>query len=58
MYEFSILNNERMIRRFLLNCLTYISLKFSDIYTTTSQEDIKFLKSNYKVDSKKIKCLA
>lgn len=55
MFEFSILNNEGLIRRFLLNCLTYISLKFSDLYTTTSQEDIKFLKSKYKFDSKKIK---
>ena len=42
MYEFSILNNERFIRK-ILSCLTYISLKFSDFYTTTSQEDIKFL---------------
>tara|TARA_B100000902_G_scaffold44957_1_gene52569 strand:+ start:125 stop:1246 length:1122 start_codon:yes stop_codon:yes gene_type:complete len=55
MYEFSILNNEGLIRKFLLNCLTYISLKFSDIYTTTSREDIKFLKSNYKINHEKIK---
>ena len=55
MYEFSILNNERLIRRFLLRCLTYVSLKFSDLYTTTSQEDIKFLNSNYKINNEKIK---
>ena len=44
MFEFSRLNNEGLIRRFLLRCLTYVSLKFADIYTTTSQEDINFLK--------------
>ena len=55
MYEFSILNNEKLIRRFLLRCLTYVSLKFSDLYTTTSQEDIKFLNSNYKINNEKIK---
>ena len=55
MYEFSILNNERLIRRFLLRCLTYVSLKFSDLYTTTSLEDIKFLNSNYKINNEKIK---
>ena len=55
MYEFSKLNNDGLVRRFLLSCLTYISLKFSDLYTTTSQEDIKFLKSNFKVNYKKIK---
>lgn len=55
MFEFSKLNNEGLMRRFFLSCLTYVSLKFSDIYTTTSQEDIKFLKSNYKFDHKKIK---
>ena len=55
MFEFSKLNNEGLMRRFLLSCLTYFSLKFSDIYTTTSQEDIKFLKSNFKFNHKKIK---
>ena len=55
MYEFSILNNEKLIRRFLLRCLTFITLKFSDLYTTTSQEDIKFLNSNYKINNEKIK---
>lgn len=55
MYEFSKLNNESYLRRFLFNCLTYVSLKFSDLYTTTSKEDIKFLKSNYKIDHEKIK---
>lgn len=55
MYEFSILNNERFIRKILLKCLTYISLKFSDFYTTTSQEDIKFLNSNFRISNEKIK---
>ena len=55
MFEFSKLNNEGLIRRFLLRCLTYVSLKFSDLYTTTSREDIKFLNTNFKSNHKKIK---
>lgn len=55
MYEFSILNNERFLKKFLLSVLTYISLKFTDLYTTTSKEDIKFLESKYNLNIEKIK---
>jgi glycosyltransferase involved in cell wall biosynthesis len=48
MHYFSIKDNKNLPVKTFYKLLTYISLKFSDIYTVTSKEDLKRLIKHYK----------
>ena len=54
MYEFSILEKKSTTKKLFFKYLTYIGLRFSDIYTVTSNCDKQFLINNfsYKFNSK------
>lgn len=47
MYKFSIYQNKSKLKIYLYRFLTHFSLKFSDLYTVTSNADIKFLKLKF-----------
>tara|TARA_B100000686_G_scaffold210712_1_gene217524 strand:+ start:20113 stop:21234 length:1122 start_codon:yes stop_codon:yes gene_type:complete len=55
MYEFSLLNSENYFKSLFLFLLTYLSLKFSNLYTVASNSDLNFLQSHFKFDTRKIK---
>tara|TARA_B100000989_G_scaffold166659_1_gene124596 strand:- start:10410 stop:11522 length:1113 start_codon:yes stop_codon:yes gene_type:complete len=55
MYEFSIKESKKPLIIFLYKTLTFISLKFSDLYTVSSKSDITFLSENFKIKEKNIK---
>ena len=48
MYEFSIKENKKKLTIFLYKFLTFISLKFADLYTVSSLSDMKFLNKKFK----------
>lgn len=48
MYKFSIEENKHPIIKFLYKTLTKISLKFSNIYSVSSFDDVEFLNSKFK----------
>ena len=54
MYEFSILNENSILRKSFLWLLTKITLSVSDVYTVTSMADKNFLKENFKFNLEKI----
>ena len=47
MYEFSIYENKSTIKKLLFKYLTFLGLRFSDIYTVTSNCDKQFLIKNF-----------
>lgn len=47
MYEFSIYENKSKVKKSLYKFLTYLGLKFSNIYTVTSNCDKQFLNNNF-----------
>ena len=47
-YQFSIKNNDSLLKKIFYKILTKLTLRFSDTYTVTSQSDLKFLESNFK----------
>ena len=53
-YEFSIKNDEGFLRINFYKLLTKLTLKFSDTYTVTSNADIKFLRSKFKINEIKL----
>ncbi len=56
MYEFSIFENKSTIKKLLFKYLTFLGLRFSDIYTVTSNCDKQFLIKNFSnIFSSKIK---
>ena len=54
-YSFSIYESKNILKKFFNNLLTRFGLKYSDIYSVTSNVDLSFLKNKFKVDSSKIK---
>lgn len=54
-YSFSIYESKNVLKKFFNNLLTRFGLKYSDIYSVTSNVDLSFLKNKFKVDSSKIK---
>ena len=42
MFEFSIKENKKPLIKFLYKSLTFISLRFSDLYTVSSESDLDF----------------
>ena len=49
MYKFSIEENKHFLVKTLYKLLTILSIYFSDIYSVSSEDDIKFLKKNIKI---------
>ena len=58
MLQFSIAENKSILKRFLYKILTYFSLRFSDIYTVSSNSDLEYLKKNLVLLMKKYMKLA
>ena len=55
MFEFSIKENKKPLIKFLYKSLTFISLRFSDLYTVSSESDLKFLKEKFKIKTTHLK---
>lgn len=55
MYEFSIKENKKPFVKFLYKSLTYISLKFCDLYTVSSNSDLRFLEEKFKIKNTNLK---
>ena len=51
MYKFSIDEKKNIFKRALYYSLTSLSLKFSDLYTVTSNSDLRFLNEVFKSDT-------
>ena len=54
MLQFSIAENKSILKRFLYKILTYFSLRFSDIYTVSSNSDLEYLKKKFNFANEKI----
>lgn len=54
MLLFSIEENKSFLKRFLYKLLTFFSLRFSDIYTVSSNSDLEFLNQKFDFSNKKI----
>ncbi len=48
MYSFSIFNNKSLLKKIAYRMLTKLTLRFSDLYSVTSETDLKFLDNNFK----------
>ena len=55
MFEFSIKENKKPLIKFLYKSLTFISLRFSDLYTVSSESDLKFLNEKFKIKTTDLK---
>lgn len=47
-YQFSMLNNEKLTKKYFNKFITKLSLKHADLYTVTSKEDYVFLTNKFK----------
>ena len=54
MLQFSIAEKKSILKRFLYKILTYFSLRFSDIYTVSSNSDLEYLKKKFSFANEKI----
>lgn len=54
MFLFSKYENKNPLKKFLYFLLTFVTFKFSDLYSVTNINDKKFLESNFKNQSNKI----
>ena len=53
-YQFSLNENKPYLLILFYKFMTYCSLKYSDVYSVTSNSDIKFLEQNFKTKPKKL----
>ncbi len=53
-YEFSIKDNKGLIEQLFYKALTFLSLKYSDIYSVTSKSDYLFLDSKFNISKRNI----
>ena len=53
-YQFSLKENKPFLLILFYKFMTYCSLKYSDVYSVTSNSDIKFLEQNFKTKPKKL----
>lgn len=58
MYFFSLKDKKSLFKRFLYRLLTYLTLKFSDLYTVSSQSDYDFLQNKFVKKNKNIAILS
>ena len=58
MYFFSLKDKKSLFKRFLYRLLTYFTLKFSDLYTVSSQSDYDFLQNEFVKKNKNIAILS
>ena len=52
MYQFSILDEKSKIIQFMYKLLTKFSIKFSNLYTVSSNSDLDFLNKKFKINKK------
>lgn len=57
MYLFSIFDKKSFIKKLSYKLLTKLSLKYSDLYSVSSNSDLKFLNENFKINKNNISLL-
>ncbi len=57
MYLFSIFDKKSFIKKLSYKLLTKLSLQYSDLYSVSSNSDLKFLNENFKINKNKVSLL-